>query len=122
MAEMSKAATLSVDGVAQSYISECTVEVMSEDKPVKTLMLGLAGYSDGAESAKVTGKGAIPLAGRQLDYRKLCRSHTTLPVSFKMGSSTITVEGRFMTVSESSSVDNPNGVDFNFEGRIISIS
>jgi hypothetical protein len=122
MAEMSKAATFFVEGIPQAFISECSAEYMSEDKPVKTLMLGVAGYSDGSHSGKYSFKGAIPKAGRETDFRRLCINHITTVCSFKMGGSTVQLEGRFMNVTERCSVDNPNEFDGQFEGRIISVS
>jgi hypothetical protein len=120
MAEMSGVFELFVDGVPTSYVTEVEEEVMSEDKPVKTLRLGLAGYSNGAESVRVTFKNAIPQAGREIDFRQYVRTHRTVKVAVRGGSSTLTGEGRIMTVRGRSSTDNPNEMDVTFEGRLLS--
>ncbi len=120
MTEMSKAAIFTVDGVQQSYVSKVEDSVDSNDKVVKSLALGVVGYTDGAEEGKVDFEGAIPLAGRELDFKDRARLHTTTRLGIRMGGKTITLEGRFMNVTETSGVDDANGLRGQFQGRIVS--
>lgn len=119
MPEMSKAFEVTLDGIPMAYVSEVSVSTQSEDKPVKTLKLGLAGFSDGAEMATITLKSAIPQTGRERDYKEFCRRHVTKTFGIRGAGKTYTVKGRIISVDERSSVDNPNEIDLQFQGSIV---
>lgn len=117
--EMSKGFVVRIDGIDLAYYSEVTQETTSEDKPVKTIPLGLAGFSDGAEMSNVTLKSAVPIEGREQDFKEFCRLHVTKTFSVRGAGKTVSVRGRFMSVRETSGVDNPNEVDIQFSGKIL---
>jgi hypothetical protein len=116
----SKPFTVLVQGVPQAEISSIQVKTSSGDKPVYTLLAGLAGFSDGPASCEITGKGAIPLAGYETDFAELCRMHVDRTFSIREANVVAQVKGRFMDVTSNSEVENPNGVDFSFTGKILS--
>lgn len=120
--EMANVFELFVNGAPAAMVNEITLEIRSGDKVVKTLKLGTAGYSDGAHDCTISFKSAIPLAGREIDYKAFVINHQTLKLGVKGGSTQLIAEGRLMTVSESSSVDNPVEISGSFEGRILSNS
>lgn len=120
MSEMSKPAIFSVDGIRQAYVTKCKSRTVSNDHEVNTLALGLTGFSDGAEMVQVDFSAAIPLAGRELDYKDRCAQHRTTTITVRMGGKAQTITGRFLNVEESSDVNSPNGLDGSFAGYIVS--
>lgn len=119
MSEYSKPFQLLFNGVILAQTSECQQEVTSEDKLVKTLNLGTAGHSSGAEVGRVTFKSAIPESGLEKDFFNFCRLHTTVNFAVRSAGKLTSYRGRFMNVSERSSIDSPNEIDGTFEGVIV---
>ncbi len=118
--EYSKPFTVILQGQPLAEVSQITTKTDSGDKPVMTLAQGLAGFSDGPAQCELTGKSALPLAGFEADFAELCMLHVTRQFQIRLANKILTVKGRFMSVTESSSVENPNEVDFTFHGRIVS--
>lgn len=119
MTEMSKSAIFTVDGVQQAYVSKVEDSVDSNDKVVKSLALGVVGYSDGATEGKVDFEGAIPLLGRELDFKDRAINHVTTRLGIRIAGKTLTLEGRFMNVTETSGVDDANGIRGQFQGAVV---
>jgi hypothetical protein len=122
MSEFSKPGYLLKAGIPLTMTSSITVKAMSEDKEVKTLLLGLAGFSDGAQMVEISAKSAIPLAGYEYDVIGICLSHQTQELSFRLANIIMTVRGRIVESSAETSVDNPNGLDFTFRGAVVARS
>ena len=117
MAEYSRPYTIAYNGAALSEAETCEVTYNSNDKPVRTLAKGLAGFSNGAEDCGITFRNAIPLRGFEKDFAAFCLGHTTLQFTVREANVISTFEGRIMSCVSSSSVDNPNGVNITFMGK-----
>jgi hypothetical protein len=116
----SKPFTISVDGknMLEAQSAETTYD--SEDKLVKTMALGAAGFSDGAGSVKMSFKSAIPREGYEIDYADYCMGHKDAVVVVRAANVVDTVRGRFLTAKSGSGTDNPNEASAEFEGILVS--
>lgn len=122
MAELSTIGYVTYQGAVVLFATSIKKGEESGDNPVKTNVLGLAGYSDGAEMASMSVGNAVPQGGYEIDWSALCRSHTTIDLGFVLGGQTTTIRGRLLTVETSTAPDAPNAVDFTFGGRVVSDS
>lgn len=120
MAEYSKPYILAYRGAALAEVDSIDVTFTSNDKPVKTLLKGLAGFSDGAEEVSMNFSSAVPIEGFEVDFAALCMAHRTIDLAVKEARAITTLQGRLMTVGSKSGVDNPNGVSMTFSGKMLS--
>lgn len=120
MSEYSKPYLLAYRGTVLAEIDSIDVTFTSNDKPVKTLLKGLAGFSDGAEEVSMNGSSAVPLAGFEVDFSALCMGHRTIQFTVREARAITTFEGRLMSTNSKSGVDNPNGLSFSFTGKMLS--
>lgn len=120
--EFSKPGFIKYQGRAIQEFTSVEKDEASNDMPVKTNLLGMAGHSDGAEEVSLTINSAIPRRGTTVNWAGLARSHTTITLDFVIGGVTTTTEGRVMTVKDASSPDRPNAKDIGFHGRVIAES
>lgn len=119
MAEYSKPGYVLLNGIVLAECGQARFRLNSNDKPVRTLTKGLAGYSDGAEEVSCDLQNAIPRAGFEAEFTALCRAHRTVRLSFRIANKIYECEGRFMDIDISTDVDSPNGVNLTFNGRLI---
>jgi hypothetical protein len=119
MSEYSKQGYIILNGIVLTEAGQVRLRINSNDKPVKTLVKGLSGFSDGAEEATVEFQNAIPRAGFEAEFNALCRSHTTVRVGFRIANKQYEMEGRFIDTDTETGVDNVNAVNVSFHGRII---
>lgn len=103
-------------------VEEDSLEVSSGDNPVYTTALGLAGFSDGAEEAKVTMSGAVPASGMEVNWAALCLAHVTTELTFKYATVSYTMKGRLLSAKTASPAKNPMKWDISFHGRVTSVS
>lgn len=120
MGEYSKPYLIAYRGAALAEVDSVDVTFTSNDKPVKTMLKGLAGFSDGAEEVSMNFSSAVPLAGFEVDFAALCMGHRTVQFAVKEARAITTLEGRLMTVGSKSGVDNPNGLSMTFTGKMLS--
>ena len=107
-------------GTVLAQAESVTITYTSNDKAVKTLLLGLAGFSNGAQEASLQIKSALPLRGFESDFARFCDNHITRRFTIREANKISTFEGRFLSVGSSSSVDTPNALDVQFSGKMIS--
>jgi hypothetical protein len=117
--EYSKQGFLLLNGVVLNESGSIRYREMSNDKPVKTLTKGLSGFSNGAEECSVDFENAIPREGFEAEFTSITRKHQTVRVGFRIANKQYECEGRFMDSEISTSVDNPNGVNMTFAGRVL---
>ena len=103
-------------------VEEDSLEISSGDNPVYTTALGLAGFSDGAEEAKVTMAGACPATGDEYDWAAVCLAHLTIELTFKYATRSITIKGRLLSAKKASPAKNPMKWDISFHGRVTSVA
>lgn len=103
------------------YAKSAKFSIESDDKEVKTLALGLAGFSDGAQSCKLSGDFAIPSTGQEVDWPSLAATHTTVDLGYKVAGKTYQMRGRVMSAEIDTSTDNPTLSTFSFSGFITAI-
>jgi hypothetical protein len=119
MSEYSRQGYILLNGLVLTEAGNVKMRINSNDKPVRTLTQGLAGFSNGAEECSVEFSNAIPLTGFEAEFNSLCRSHTTVRVGFRIGNKQYECEGRFMDTDTETSVDNPNAINVTFNGKIL---
>lgn len=119
MSEYSRPFTIAYLGAALAEAESVEVNGSSNDKPVRTLRKGLAGFSNGAEEVALTIRNAIPLAGYERDFEDLCQLHVTVQFTVRKANVVDTYEGRVMSTAASSSVDAPNALNVTFSGKRI---
>jgi hypothetical protein len=117
MAQLSKPGWLVYQGRPLTQTGQVRVNFASNDHEVRTLLLGLEGFSNGAEEVSIEFKNAIPLAGREVDFAAVLLGHADVDFQFVLAGTTLTATGRILTVGESTEVDNPNAQDVTFKGR-----
>ncbi len=118
--EYSGPGTIYFNGRLLAEASQITVKTTSNDKDVKTLAKGLSGFSNGAQETSVDFDNAVPLEGMEEEFDEICHSHQTVQIGVRFGKVQIEVVGRFMDISQTTDVDNPNKVAVQFKGRRIS--
>lgn len=119
MAEYSRPFTIAYLGAALAEAESVEVNGSSNDKPVRTLRKGLAGFSNGAEEVGLTIRNAIPLTGYERDFEDLCQLHRTVQFTVQKANVIDTYEGRILSTAASSSVDAPNALNVTFSGKRI---
>lgn len=118
--EYSKPYVVAFRGSVLAQAENVEITYTSNDNPVRTLSLGLAGFSDGAEECSLRFRSAVPLRGMENDYADFCMKHRTIQFTIREADAISTFEGRFMTVGSSSAVNSPNGQDVAFMGKMLS--
>lgn len=118
MTVFSKPATVLVRGIPMMFIQKASLKINPDDKPILTLALGHAGYSDGAVTAEISCTGVIPLAGFEKDIAAYCMGHQDEEVGFKIAGVTTTVFGRFANFEVDSSTGDANTYQFSFGGSV----
>ena len=120
MSEYSRPYIIAYNGAALAEAENVEVSYNSNDKAVRTLRKGLAGFSNGAEEVGVTFRNAIPLRGFEKDWSDICMSHRTGQLTVREANVISTYEGRIMQTTSSSSVDSPNSLNCTFSGKLLS--
>lgn len=120
MAEFSKPVVVSLNGVQVLYAQESDFDVRSNDSAVHTLLLGLAGHSDGSSEATINVQNAIPQAGVEVDWQSLALDHITVDITYDIAGQPYVVRGRVLNSAKRSQVNQPNGLSMAFHGRVIS--
>jgi len=119
--EYSKPYTLVHEGAALAEAQSIEVSYNSNDKPVKTMLKGLSGFSDGAEEVSLNVRNAVPLAGFEVDFAGVfCMKHRTLAFTVREANAVTTFEGRIISVTSGSGVDAENAQTFQFHGKMLS--
>lgn len=98
------------------------LQIASNDKAVRTLLKGLAGFSNGPEEGTIECSNAIPADGFETNVHDLCRTHTTITMEFVISNISVMLRGRVMSVDTETSVDNPNACNFTFNGKIVNVT
>lgn len=119
MAEYSRPYTIAQDGSALSEAESVEIAYNSNDKPVRTLLKGLSGFSNGAEDCGLTIRNAIPLGGFERNFSDFCVKHKTIQFTIREANVISTFEGRIMSTTSASSVDAPNALNVTFMGKRI---
>lgn len=119
MAEYSRVGYLLLNGIIITQAGQARMRINSNDKAVRTLIHGLAGFSNGAEEASVEFQNAIPLSGFEFEFNALVRAHRTVRVAFRIANRQYEMEGRFMDSDTSTDIDSPNGINITFNGRLL---
>lgn len=117
--EYSRPFVIAYLGAALAEAESVEVNGSSNDKPVRTLRKGLAGFSNGAEEVGLTIRNAIPLTGYERDFEDLCQLHVTVQFTVRKANVVDSYEGRIMSTAASSSVDAPNALNVTFSGKRI---
>jgi hypothetical protein len=102
------------------FAESVTKQATPDDKMVKTLLQGMAGFSDGAEYIELDVKNAIPASGLEYDAEAAALNHQTQTLTFVVAGLAITGRGRITGVSTETSVDAPNSMSFKFTGKVLS--
>lgn len=97
------------------------LDVKSGNSRVKTLLLGDAGHSAGAEGVSITVSGGVPAAGVEVDWLGLSLSHVEVPLAFHCAGRVYNCVGDISDAKLSSGVDKPNMVSMTFNGRVVGI-
>lgn len=108
-----------VDGVLLIETTQARYRLPSNDRPVKLLRVGIAGFSNGSHEVTIDFRNAIPAAGMERDYVSDILLHRTRRVSIKIGNKRINSRGRFTELDGETDVDNPNTLNLSFHGRVI---
>lgn len=117
--EYSRPFTIAFLGAALAEAESVEANGSSNDKPVRTLRKGLAGFSNGAEEVGLTIRNAIPLTGFERDFEDMCQLHRTVQFTVQKANVIDTYEGRILSTVSSSSVDAPNALNVTFSGKRI---
>lgn len=99
--------------------TEIDWEEVSGDKPIETILKGRSGHSNGPESIRCTLKSAVPRLGFETPFLRICRTHTTIQLRFRVAGVEMTAEGRVDSVKATVSSSNPTGLDVSFDGKVI---
>lgn len=118
--EYSRPGYLVFNGSALTEVSQVTMRDASNDKPVHTLLKGLAGFSDGPEEVFIDFESAIPRPGMEQPYASFVRGHRTVTMGFRIANELAVCEGRFMERRVTTDVNAPNQVGLQFHGKVIS--
>lgn len=110
------AAFLFVDG-------QLAAEAQSEDSKysngahiIQTQAKKFAGISPGAPSFALTVENAMPRAGIEIDYYKLCREMTEVEMILHRSGKKLTTKGFLMEVNERHGVGNPAQLTYTYQG------
>jgi hypothetical protein len=114
--DYSPAGYLVYKGGALTEVMEVTFKAVSNDKLVETLVKGASGHSDGATKVECSMKNAIPKAGLESDMLDVCINKRTIKLRFRIANFILTARGRILNYTLSTSVNNPNSFDVEFEG------
>jgi hypothetical protein len=114
--EYSRPGYLIYAGSALTETSEISLKGASQDKLVETLLKGASGHSDGSTKVDVTQKSAVPKAGLEGDLLQAWLQKRTVTLKFRIANLIVTVQGRITNITLSTSVNNPNSFDVDFEG------
>jgi hypothetical protein len=109
-------AQIFINGRAQAQAKKVTVRGASNDQPVKTMGLGLAGFSDGAGETDIDVESAVPKKGFETSFVRHVTEKKTMSIVYKSGGTRIQVTGRFLTYEISNDVDNPAMTSGAFKG------
>lgn len=89
------------------------------NKPVMTLLLGMAGHTPGPTTVDLNVSNALPADGPEVDWRALEASKQEITLGFKIAGQTINLVGMLMDVSiDTQTEGTPNKVDFTFSARL----
>lgn len=89
------------------------------NKPVMTLLLGMAGHTAGPTTIELTFNNALPADGPEVDWRAIEAAKTEIPLGFKMAGTTINMIGMIDSVTLSTKTEGaPNVVSVTFSGRL----
>lgn len=97
------------------------MDIKSGNSRVKTLLLGDAGHSAGAEGITVSVSGGIPQAGLEIDWPGLALSHVEIPLGFHLAGKVYNCVGDVTDAKLTSGVDKANAVSMTFTGRVVNI-
>lgn len=118
--KFSKPGYVTIDGQTVANAMNAKYSSNSNDKPVRLLVSGLSGFSDGSAEHTVELSSAIPVTGYEIKFHSIVNSHTDMRVGFHIGTESYELEGRWMSVDTSTDVDNPNAVNATFSGKLLS--
>jgi hypothetical protein len=118
--EFSKPGYVLQNNIPLLYSESITANFNPDDKMVKTLLLGVAGFSNGAGFVEFDVKGAIPLSGYEFDSAAFTLGHTTLTLGFAIAGQMTKAVGRITSSSSETNVDAPNSHTFKFTGAVLS--
>lgn len=97
------------------------LDAKSGNTRVKTLLLGDAGHSAGAEGVSITVSGGIPATGVEVDWVGLSLSHVEIPLAFHLAGKVYNCVGDVTDAKLTSGVDKANMVSMTFNGRVVGI-
>ena len=97
--------------------AKCSID--SGDQEIDTLILGMAGFSDGATKISVSGEFAIPSTGLEYDFPTTCATHTTIDVGYRTGGRTYQCRGRVLKADMSTDPNKPSTISVDFKGSIL---
>lgn len=117
--EFTKPATVLVGSRPILTTLNADMEIDSGDQEIKTLALGLIGYSDGATTVKFSGNFPVPKTGLEYDFPTICASHTTIDIGFKFGDVTYQLRGRVLNCKMTSDPSKPADLSISFGGFIL---
>ena len=117
--DYSRPYTIAESGAALAEAESVEITINSNDKPVRTLLKGLAGFSDGAEDVGLTIRSALPRTGFERDFGAWAIAHRNVEFAVREANKISTFKGRILTVTSASTVDAPNAVNVTFQGRLL---
>lgn len=121
MAQFSKPGLVLYNDRPALYVTSGTFDAESGDTEVKTLALGLAGYSDGAQMCKLDTESAIPQAGAEIDWCAISLAHLDIDIGFRMAGKTYQCRGRVLRASIKTTPDSNNAYSMSFAGYVLGI-
>jgi len=92
------------------------------NKPVMTLLLGMAGHTPGPTTVELTFSNAIPADGPEVDWKAVELAKAEIPLTFKMANQSVNLVGMVMSVSASTQTEGtPNKLDVTYSARVVSV-
>lgn len=107
-----------INGRTQAECRKITVQVTSNDNPVKTMVKQFAGFSDGAGESSIDVESAIPLKGFEKSFLRAVVDKETVSIVHKSGGTRAQYTGRFTEATLSNDVENPAVTSAKFMGGL----
>jgi len=116
MAQNYTKALVYVNGALLAEESSVTVKRTSGKNPVKTVVRGLGGFSQGAPMTEISVSNAVPSADFELNPGQFILNNQEVEITIIAANRTLTCVGQILDDNFQHAVDSEGKLDFNFTG------